>query len=60
MAWQLGFSVSFVEVSFHAALKLGFHEQIALSATCSGFQNAPLCLPHAPVTVANMGLCHSK
>lgn len=47
VAWQLGFSVSFVEVSFHAALKLGFQEQIALSATCSGFQNAPLCPPSA-------------
>lgn len=52
-----------VEVS-HAALRLGSHEQIALSATCSGFQNAPpqpsLSHRNAPVTVASTSLLHSK
>ena len=38
---------SCVEVSFHAALRLGSHEQIAPSATFSGFQNAPLSSPSA-------------
>lgn len=42
------FSLSFcIEVIVHAVLRLGSHEQIALSATCSGFQNAPLSPPSA-------------
>lgn len=62
IAWQREdfYLSSCVEVSSQAALRLGSHEQIGLSATCSGFQNAPLSLPNAPVTVANVGLLHSK
>lgn len=41
LALRLGFLISFVRVGLHAAWKRGSHEQIALSATRSGFQHGP-------------------